>query len=77
MSPTFHRSALVGVSMTGTGGLLGGPTVMTTVAVSEAPAGSETPPAVTSPADWYVYVGAAAVESSYWPSPSRSQAKPS
>jgi hypothetical protein len=41
-SPTFQRSAAAGVSMTGTGGLFGGPTVTRVVTVSEAPAGSVT-----------------------------------
>ena len=51
-SPTFHRRALVGASMTGTGGLLGGPTVMVTDSVSDAPAGSRTRScAVTVPFD--------------------------
>jgi len=75
-SPTFHWKPLAGVSMTGTGGVLGpAPTVIVTDWVSEAPAGSATRSrAVTAPATVYVWVRAIAVESSSWPSPSRSQA---
>jgi hypothetical protein len=61
--------------MTGTGGLLGPPTLMVTDSVSDAPCGSATRSrAVTNPATVYVCVGATALESSNWPSPSRSQA---
>src|SRR5215470_2239916 len=74
-SPTFHCRAAVGVSMTGVGGGGGLPTVIVTWSVPVPPCPSLTSSrAVTVAAVPYVHCGLTAAESSYCPSPSRSQA---
>ena len=73
-SPTFHVSVPCGDVIVGTGGVL---SALMTIGdeVLVAPCESVTRSRVEYvPADTYVREGLTAVESSNWPSPSRSQA---